>query len=356
MSVRSSWVGSGSTVATGRTLTHVIAKGYNSEGDHIGVILPVTFLFNNSVSGYEYFSANIPSSYSYLSKFALAKLSGSGNVFQMVYLGITEHAAENPPSSDSDAGPSPSAGKGTGQGFASQQNQPPLNQPPSVPEPEATSVDLYINDVGVVTQTTVLESADHLASIAIGQGITAIDASGAPLSSISMETLSAEHISDMPSSGTLTFAGIAYDFQPDGATFSPAVTITFTVPNAQWGQQYTVREFDTKAGTWIDLPTTYHPESGTISASVSSFCCIALFSSSIPSQATAKETKTMAAPPEPIPTPAPTSQFGIIYNMIVFIANLIVRNIYLVLVIVAIFGALYIRGRRGRLDKIRYKM
>jgi len=354
MSVKTSWVATyPGGVSEGRNHVFVIATGYDGSGTHIGTVLPAHYLFSSG--GYDYFAANIPPDLQYLSKFALSILSGSGNVFQFISIGITEHSGGSQSSSDSDTGPGPSGGKGIGQGLSSQQNQPPLNQPPVNPAaPTTNSVELYINDMGVVTQTTILGSADQLASLTIGQGVTAVDASGAPLSSITVETLFADQISQMPSPGTLAYAGMAYNFQPDGASFSPEATITFSVPNAQWGQQYTVREFDGKTGMWVDLPTTYHPESGTISASVSSFCCIALFSSATSPRATATVTKSMAAPPEAIPTPASSSPVGIFYNMVVFIANLAIRNLYLVLIVIAILAAFYLKGRRGRLDKIRY--
>jgi beta propeller repeat protein len=348
MSVLSTWVGVSSD------LVKIIANENVASGNPRGTVLPVRYIFSSG--SYDYFEADIPANVSYMSKFALAKLSGSGNVFQMVYLVVTEHYGGSQQPVDSDSEAVPGGGKSTGQGLVSQQNLP-LQHVQLVPPaaPTAKSVDLYINEQGVVTQTTVLEAADQLATIAIGQGVAALDANGNPLSSVSIETLSADHISGMPSQNTLSFAGLAYNFQPDGATFSPSATITFTVPNAQWSQQYTVREFDAKSGSWIDLPTTYNPESGAISASVSHFCCIALFSNVIPSKVPVTASVTTLTPPKTIPTPAPSTQLGIFYNMVIFISGIAVKNLYLVLIVIAIITALYMRGRRGRLDKIRYK-
>jgi hypothetical protein len=159
----------------------------------------------------------------------------------------------------------------------------------------------------------------------------------------------------MPPSGSLSFAGLAYNFQPDGASFSPAVTITFTVPNAQWSQQYTIKQYDSATKSWVDLPTTYNPESGTVSSSVSHFCCIALFSNAVQTRPVTTP-KIIIVKPAPLPTPAPINSLGMFYNLMVFVANLAMKNFYLVLVIIAIIAAIYLKGRRRRLDKIRYFM
>lgn len=355
MSVKTSWIATYPGGASeGRHHVYIIATGRDATGKYRGTVLPARYLFSDS--GYDFFTASVPSSAPYLSKFALSQLSGSGNVFQMVYLGVEEHfGGDQPP--ETDAGTVPGTGAGTSHAPISLQVQPPLNQPlANPPAPTTKSVDLYINDQGVVTQTAVLESADNLAAIAIGQGVTALDARGNPLSSVSIDTLSASQIAQMPSADTLSFAGIAYNLQPDGATFTPAVTITFTVPDARWSQQYMVREFDAKTGSWVDLPTTHHPESSTISASVSHFCCIALFSSQMPVKVSTPGSHTTFVLPEVIPTPAASSQIGIMYNMVAFFTTILMKNLYLVLIIVAIIIALYLRGRRGRLDRIRYNL
>ncbi|WAC05182.1 MAG: PKD domain-containing protein [Methanoregula sp.] len=357
MSVASDWVQGSTSLPDGRDKTFVIMMGWDTCDKLWGTVLKPVFVGHDGVNNLEFFEVEIPSQISYMSKFALAKLSGSGNVFQMAYLGATDHSGASQQSAGSESGADTGDGKSTGQGLGSQQNQPSQNQPEANPAaPTAKSADLYINDQGVVTQTTVLESADQFATIAIGQGVTAFDSGGNPLSSVSIETLSVHHIFGMPSPNTLSFAGLAYNFQPDGATFSPSVTITFTPPNAQWSQQYTISQFDAKSGSWIDLPTTYDTKSGTVSTSVSHFCCIALFSSAIPSKVPVTASVTMEVPPETIPTPSPSSPLGIFYNMVIFIAGIAVKNLYLILIIIAIIAILYLKGRRGRLDKIRYKL
>jgi beta propeller repeat protein len=341
MSLSSTWV----TIHGGSAHIYIIRYGSDGQGNIVGEVLRTTFAGSNA--GLDYFEAESPRGFS---KVAIAALSGSGNVFQIVVLEAAQHL-ESPPPNDSSGGPKSITT--TGQGLMSQQNQPLAPAPASPAAPVAKTAELYINDQAVITQTTVLQSADQLATVSIGQGVTALDASGHPLSSVSIGPPSTE-IPEVPQGGTLSFAGIACELLPDGATFSPAVTITFTVPQAQWSQHYMVKEYDPLAQVWVDLPTTYHPESGTISASVSHFCIIALFSDTIkPSQ-----TPLPTAVHTPLPTiapPQPTSAFGIFYGMVVWLADLCMKNGYLILIVAAIVVAFYINRRRKGRDSLRYK-
>jgi len=323
----------------------IIGVGWLPTGDRVGAILQTD---HTTVSGAEYFSGAAPN---YLTKFILAKVSGSGNVFQMVYLGVVQHFVDIQSSSDSSsydfvAG----TAKGTGQGLTSKQDQ------QAAPAPEAKSVDLFINEQAVVTQTTILQSPDQLATLSIGQGVVAKDSDENPLSSVTIASasMSASGIPESLQGSTFSFAGIAYNLQPDGATFSPAATITFTVPQAQWSQHYMVKEWDPLAQVWVDLPTTYHPESGTISASVSNFCIIALFSDTITPSPTPPQI-TVQTPLPTIAPPQPTSPFGVFYGMVAWLADMIMKNLYLFLIVAAIAVAFYINRRRKGRDPLRFK-
>jgi hypothetical protein len=313
-----------------------------------GEVLPATFLYEDTAGNLDHFRVTSPSG---LSKFALAHLGGSGNVFQMVYLGISDYIS-SPPSDETGTGGNPPGGTGGGQEAAAVQDQP---QPASLPAPPAgPGADLFINSQGVITQATILQAPDNSAEISIGQGVTALDVNGDPLLSVSMDALSEREIAGMPSSGIMTFAGRAYEFLPDGATFSPAVTVTFTLPEARWGDLYTIRQYDGAAGVWNDLATTYNPDTGKVTASVSHFCIIALFSEPVPGTPAAAAT-TVVTRPAPVLTPAPTNALGIFYNMMVFVAGILAKNLYAVLIVVVLVAALvYFRGRRGKLDRIRY--
>ena len=339
MSIDSTWVANHGT----RNTMYVIRIGE----DQYGEVLPVTFLRSDPAKNLDYFVVSSPHG---LSKFAPSTLSGSGNVFQMVYLGVVQHFVDIQSSSDSSYGLVASTAKGSGQGLTSKQDQ------QAAPAPESKSVDLFINEQAVVTQTTILQSPDQLATLSIGQGVVAKDSAKNPLSSVTIASasMSASGIPESLQGSTFRFAGIAYNLQPDGATFSPAATITFTVPQAQWSQHYMVKEWDPLAQVWVDLPTTYHPESGTISASVSNFCIIALFSDTITPSPTPPRI-TVQTPLPTIAPPQPTSPFSIFYGMVAWLADMIMKNLYLFLIVAAIVVAFYINRRRKGRDPLRFK-
>jgi beta propeller repeat protein len=343
MSVDTDWFDAHSGMGT----IGIIGIGSLPDGTTVGFgINPV----RHRIGGMDYFERESPG---YLSKFALAQLYGAGNPFQLLTLSVSNRAAPasyNPGTETSD---NPSAPLSITQGAAAEPVQLQAFPPPALPE--AKTSDLYINYLGVVTQTTVLESADKLATVAIGQGVTALDASGKPLSSVSITTLASSEIPAVPQGTALDFAGIAFELQPDGATFSPSITVTFTVQNAQWGQHYAIREFDHTTQSWIDLPTTYNPASGSISASVTRFCCIALFSETINAPQTPRPATIATLIPAEVNSP-PAGAIGIFTGLMLWSADVFTKNIYLVALVLAVMLFVYLKGRKKRLDRLRYKL
>jgi hypothetical protein len=88
---------------------------------------------------------------------------------------------------------------------------------------------------------------------------------------------------------------------------------------------------------------------------VSHFCCIALFSNTITpvpdAHPTVKEINTA-----PITAPPPSSPMAIFYSMMLWVAGVCMKNIYLVLILSLLAFAFYLKGRKKRLDRIRYKL
>ena len=90
MSVAEDWVkGPAASVTEGRDYTYIMAYGYDTGGNKRGAILAKRYVTTNN--GLDYYEAEIPESASYLSTFALAKLSGSGNPFQLITLTVASH-------------------------------------------------------------------------------------------------------------------------------------------------------------------------------------------------------------------------------------------------------------------------
>jgi len=346
MSTGSDWVTGSSDIAFERLHTFVIANGYNSQGDFVGTILPVTFAGNDTINHIEYFNMDVPSQYSYLNKFALAKLSGSGNPLQLITLTVASHISQLSDSPGNDDAPHAGAGAGKGTAPATVQN---VNPPKAfVPPDPGKTEKIYANANGVITQPTLLESTDHHAQISLGLGVVAKDRKGAPLSSVTLTALAAESLPSAPSPASFTFAGMAYNFEPEGATFSPAISLSFNYPQATWGQEYSVKEFDPQSGTWQDLPTTHDPNTGMITAQISRFCCIALFAkplaSANPAPKAISPVKTQAPPPV-TPAPPPGTALNIFMGMMTWIADLVIKNVY-IFVIVVVLGVAYVIKKR----------
>jgi len=321
------------------------------DGGQQGEVLGTHYLNHDSSKNLDYFEADSPDG---LSTFGLSFLEGSGNIFQLITLAVSSNVASG--SSGSQVSSSSYGGGGGAPSSNSYTGAPAAVQNPAVPQAEAPqqpdlgkTANLYLNANNVVDQATTLQSNDNLASLSIGQGIIAEDANGKALSSV---TITRENPTNVPSSTTdsaYSFAGMAYDLQPAGATFSPAITLTFTIPEAQWGKEYTVQSFDPTTNAWRNLPTTYDASKGTISAQVSHFCCFALFAKPIASAPPGGASA--GALPKAVPTlapPAPTAM-SIFIGMILWISDTVTGQVYLVAIaVIAGIALLFTQQRRRR--------
>jgi PKD repeat protein len=315
-----------------------------------GQVLGTHYLYHNSTSNLDYFEADSPNG---LSTFGLSFLEGAGNLFQLITLTVSSEVVNsNSGASESGSGSGPAAVAATPAAVTPtvipQVTQASVS-PTETPDPGKTA-NLYINtNSNVITQATTLQSNDHLATLSIGDGIVAENSAGAALSSVTIKGLLPPEVPSSPGSGGSSFTGMAYELTPDGATFSPTVTLTFTDPQATWGKQYTIRSYDHVTNTWQDLPTTYDPSKGTITAQLSHFCCFALFStpvaSSAPIAAPLLAPTEAPAPPSP---PAPTAVSTFV-GIIGWIADTTNGHLYLVgIAVIAIAALLYAHQRRHR--------
>jgi beta propeller repeat protein len=365
LSAGSSWLTGTNGIDWGRQHTYVIAMGYNETGALLGIVLPAHFTGNNSINQIEYFETSVPTDLPFLSTFALAQIAGSGNPLQLITLTVTSHVPEpepevNPPS-DSDSGDTPVAGAGAGIPVATATIA--TTAPTSTPSPTATpvptptadpgvSAKIYANGGGVVTQATRLQSSDGKATLTVSEGVVAKDASGNPLSQMTIRALPPGSLPPLPSGSAFTFAGLAYEIGPDGATFSPPVTLSFTLPQAQWGQDYSVKLFDQASGTWQDLPTVFDPATGTVTAQVSNLCVLALFSE--PRAVSVTTTSPVIATTVPVTaTPEVTAQppstaVGIFSSMMAWAADFVVNNVIILVTIVIIIGIVLYLVQQGK--------
>ncbi|MCL0046603.1 hypothetical protein M1N18_01320, partial [Dehalococcoidales bacterium] len=143
---------------------------------------------------------------------------------------------------------------------------PPPPPPPVVVPPGVTDVTGFITPDGVFTETVTAKSEDGLVQLRIDEGtIGLID--GEPLPEISI--LEMEVPPDPPVDSAVI--GLVYDFGPDGATFEPPVTLTFTydpalIPEGVAEENLVIAMWD--AGEWVNLVSVVDPVANTITAKV----------------------------------------------------------------------------------------
>jgi PKD repeat protein len=318
ISVNSSWNGLLSG-GPGDVFIWRIADDGNS-----GQILPTTYLYNNSADNLNYYEADSPLG---MSTFGLSSFTGNNNPFQIIaFIAIS---IISPPSNPGPAAVgSTGGGGGGGAGAAQTKVAAEINQGTSPDQIKTAKI--YSNAEGTITQPTTLQSTDGLASFSLGLGIVARDSSGMPLESLSIRRIPAEELPAAPPEATFSFAGMAYDIGPDGAIFSPSIPLSFTIPQELWGKEYVIQEYDHATGTWLDLPSGYDPQTGTITVQVSHLCCFALFAKSIGTE--------QAVTPEPTILIASKSSMQTNVEMYGWLFTMIVKNPVIIVIVLAVLA------------------
>jgi PKD repeat protein len=282
-----------------------------------GQILPTTG-FSDPLNNLDYYAAD---SLSGGSTFGLSSLTGSNNPFQMISF-VAAQAINS----------------ATGGGGVSS-NKPGVVQPTGTPEIKTSlapdpgkTARIYANADGVISQQTILTSTDGFANVSIGLGVVAKDSSGKPLSSISISRIADGNLPAVSPVADLSYTGMAYEIQPDDVIFSPPIPVTFTIPQAKWGQEYEMHEYDHTTGSWKALESSYDPKTSIITTYISHLCCFALFA------------KSPAVENTPNPTPATTiivsskSSMSTNFEMYSWIISSIRQNPVIIVIGVAILG------------------
>jgi PKD repeat protein len=268
-----------------------------------GQILPTNYLYTDPVNNLDYFEADSPLGFS---TFGISSFTGPNNPFQMIAFVATN--VISPPSN-----PGPASGASSGGGSGAGQTTVASG---ATPPDQSKTVKIYSNDEGTITQATTLQSTDGIAKISLDLGIVARDSNGRPLESLSIRRIPAEELPAAPPLATFSFAGIAYEIGPDGATFSPAIPLSFTIPQELWGQEHVIQAYDHATGTWQALPGSYDAQTGTITVQVSHLCCFALFAKSTGTEQTVTPEPTIIiASKSPISTNI--EMYGWLFAMIV---------------------------------------
>ncbi|NLA39095.1 MAG: hypothetical protein GX882_06910, partial [Methanomicrobiales archaeon] len=198
-----------------------------------------------------------------------------------------ETSDDDSPGSSGSSGSSGSTGSsGSSSRSSGSSASSPQSVAPAEPVMEYTGRGTLDTDAGgAVRHATIITTAEEGASLSIGQGVVAQDQFGRPLDSV---TIQSAPLRDLPAAGPgAEPVGRAVRCGPAGATFDPPITVSFTLTPEEWdragaGERLIVRWYNNAAGTWEPLPTTVHPATRTVTATVSHFTLIAPFVEAAP--------------------------------------------------------------------------
>jgi len=164
-----------------------------------------------------------------------------------------------------------------------------------------------IDSDGEIRQTIEATSEDGNLTITIPKGTTALGKDGKRLKSL--EAAVDERSPDPPEDTHII--GLAYDFEPEGATFDPPITLTWSydpdaLPEGVAEEDLVLAYYDEEAGEWVELDCVVDTENKTITASVSHFTTFAIIGTVTPPAPAPTPAPTPTPAPAPAPTPAPT--------------------------------------------------
>ena len=162
-----------------------------------------------------------------------------------------------------------------------------------------------------VIEFTSLDEAIH---IIIPHEVTALDGEGNPLTDV--EFVAAESVPDPPEDASII--GLPYQLGPDGATFDPPVTMTWSydpadIPDGVAEEELVIAYYGEGAGEWQELEFEVDPESDTLSAYIDHFSTFAViaFSDSLPPPPITSSSSPLLvtpSPPQPV-TPTASAAF-----------------------------------------------
>lgn len=185
------------------------------------------------------------------------------------------------------------------------------------------SADLLTASWGGVLKPYQINSDEGTANLFLATGVTALLGDGkTPVSEITIADLESDEVPATPSGATFSFLGYAVECSPAGATFSPAIDLTFTLTAEEWAEvmekvggkaeNLVVKWYNPSTGEWESVPTTVDTVHHTVTASITHFSTYGLFSDStiVTPVTTEPTTPTTTAPATTTTTPATPSDEG----------------------------------------------
>lgn len=139
--------------------------------------------------------------------------------------------------------------------------------------PGITTLSTVVNSQGVFQSTVTAKSADNNVTVNIPSGTTGKTKEGTPLTALSVTTMA----SPPAPPAQANIIGLTYDFGPEGATFSPPITVSITydpskIPSGVAEKDLKIAYFDSAQNKWVELTDiVVDPVSHTISGKTTHF-------------------------------------------------------------------------------------
>jgi len=139
----------------------------------------------------------------------------------------------------------------------------------------------HITTRGEIRDTIQATSGDGMLTMTIPAGTIALDKNGKPLSTLTSDV----DVSPPPPPSHII--GLAYNFSPDGATFDPAITLTWSydpdaLPEGVAEEDLVILWYDEEAGEWVECDFTCAPETDCVTARVCHFTTFAIIAHAAP--------------------------------------------------------------------------
>jgi len=172
---------------------------------------------------------------------------------------------------------------GQGYGYGYDEGEPP---PPTT----GGGVGGVTTSGGEFTKETIFKSDDENLTLTIPKGTIGQTKAGDPLPEVRIT----KALTPPAPPQDKGFIGLSYDLEPDGATFEPSITITFTynpnwIPAGLGPENLTVGYYDQDNKQWVMLDAkdiTIDPKTNTISASISHFTYYSVMAHTAPAEFT----------------------------------------------------------------------
>ncbi len=142
---------------------------------------------------------------------------------------------------------------------------------------------------GVFTQDITFRSDDENLIISVPEGTVGQTEAGDPLPEVRIT-----RVYPQAPPQNMSFIGLNYDLEPDGATFDPPITVTFVynpdwIPNELGPESLTIGYYDQDTNQWVLLDAeniTIDPATNTITAEISHFTIFSVMTHTAPAKFT----------------------------------------------------------------------